>query len=174
MDLIWSRAESSLYVEPKNLVAHGLATAHEEVLNGRRRTVYTITAKGRRALRDWMAEPTSLPQLESEAMVRTFFAESGEKEDLLATIDALGEFGRSVRERLTAQVRGYLDNDGPFQDRWHLIGLGSRFLIEYAMLHERWARWAREEVSGWPTAGPEARARGPVILRETLRRSRSR
>ena len=46
----WPRAESKLYEEPKKLVAHGLARASSETVGKRRRTVYTITAKGRRAL----------------------------------------------------------------------------------------------------------------------------
>ena len=46
----WPRARSKLYEEPKKLVAHGLARATTEAVGRRPRTVYSITAKGRRAL----------------------------------------------------------------------------------------------------------------------------
>src|ERR1041384_4216871 len=49
----WPRTETRIYQEPRNLVAHGLATAHPEANGRRQRTVYTITTKGRRALADW-------------------------------------------------------------------------------------------------------------------------
>src|SRR5215831_13567826 len=50
----WPRTETRTYQEPRNLVAHGLATAHTETQGKRRRTVYTITSRGRRALADWL------------------------------------------------------------------------------------------------------------------------
>jgi len=46
---IWPRAQSKLYEEPKKLVAHGLARATDDPVGRRRRTRYTITAKGRPA-----------------------------------------------------------------------------------------------------------------------------
>src|SRR5680860_420577 len=44
---IWPRAQSKLYEEPKKLVALGFARASEEQVGKRRRTRYTITARGR-------------------------------------------------------------------------------------------------------------------------------
>src|SRR4051795_2587089 len=53
----WPRAESKLYEEPKKLVALGLARASAETVGRRPRTVYSITPKGRRALRAWVPQP---------------------------------------------------------------------------------------------------------------------
>ena len=39
----WPKSERLLYAEPKKLVEHGMATAHEESVGERSRTVYTIT-----------------------------------------------------------------------------------------------------------------------------------
>jgi PadR family transcriptional regulator AphA len=104
-------------------------------------------------------------------MIRVFFAEQGSKADLVATIDRMERFGEEVRARLLAQIEGYLAAGGPFAERWHVIGLGSRYLLDYAELNERWARWARTEVSGWSgdlsDAGP-----GPELLRENVRAHR--
>ncbi len=55
-------AESNLYAEPKKLIAHGFASAHSEPRGKRRRTVYSITPSGKRALADWLgtAAPSKL------------------------------------------------------------------------------------------------------------------
>src|SRR5210317_1466693 len=45
----WPKSERLLYAEPKKLVEHGLATAHNESVGQRNRTVYTITDAGRSA-----------------------------------------------------------------------------------------------------------------------------
>src|SRR5262245_24409070 len=60
----WPRAESRLYEEPKKLVAHGLARASAEMVGQRRRTIYTITPKGRRALAKWVPTPGEGPVIE--------------------------------------------------------------------------------------------------------------
>src|SRR4051794_21714115 len=83
----WPRAERTLYTEPKSLVAAGLATAHEERTGNRPRTVYTITAAGRRALRRWLGEPPAPPALEFEAMVKVFFADAGSLDQLRTTLE---------------------------------------------------------------------------------------
>src|SRR5918996_3732132 len=82
----WPRARSKLYEEPKKLVRHGLARASDETTGKRPRTVYTITAKGRRALRSWTAEPGTGPVLEFEQLMKVFFADNGSSEDLLRTL----------------------------------------------------------------------------------------
>ena len=58
---LWPRAQSKLYEEPKKLVAHGYAKATDDSVGRRRRTRYTITAKGRRALAAWLQEPGDGP-----------------------------------------------------------------------------------------------------------------
>src|SRR6516225_11580209 len=63
---IWPRAVSKLYEEPKKLVDHGYARASSEQNGQRARTVYAITAKGRRALASWLNEPGEGPVLEFE------------------------------------------------------------------------------------------------------------
>src|SRR5687767_11125264 len=70
LHFVWPRAESNLYAEPKRLVDAGLASAREEWQGERRRTVYSITADGRAALRAWLATPTAPPRLESEPHLR--------------------------------------------------------------------------------------------------------
>src|SRR5262249_6494605 len=91
LDYLWPRAQSNVYAEAKRLVAAGLAEARAEWSGERRRTVYSITDAGRRAITDWLTKPSSRPRFESEALMKVFFAENGTQEDLLSSIRALGE-----------------------------------------------------------------------------------
>src|SRR5687767_1624209 len=84
----WPRARSKIYEEPKKLVALGLARASAETVGQRPRTVYSITARGRRALEARVTEPGGAPSLEFEQLVQVFFAEIGSKANLLATLEA--------------------------------------------------------------------------------------
>jgi len=146
----WPRAESRLYEEPKKLVAHGLARASSELVGKRRRTVYTITAKGRRALAEWVPTPGAGPVLEFEQLIKVFFAEHGTKADLLATLAGVREWSD---ERLAAGVRvpeAYLSGNGPFPERLPWLILVGQFLLEFHLMIERWADWATEIVDTWP------------------------
>jgi len=56
---VWPRAESAIYREVKRLSTMGLLDGHKEHVGQRARTVYSITDKGREALREWLATPVS-------------------------------------------------------------------------------------------------------------------
>jgi PadR family transcriptional regulator, regulatory protein AphA len=173
MALVWPRAESAIYEEPKNLVAHGLARVSNRPAGKRTRAVYSITPAGRRALADWFRTEPSAPQLESEALLRVFFGETADRSDLVATIDSVGRFGETTRVRLVAQIQAYLDQDGPFPERWHVIGLGSRFLLGLAAWMEEWSAWAATEVADWPDTEP-GRDRAAEVLADSARLYRDR
>lgn len=146
----WPRAESKLYEEPKKLVAHGLARASSETVGRRPRTVYTITAKGRRAMAAWVPTPGDGPILEFEQLIKVFFAEHGTKEDLLTTIASVQGW---VDDRFLAGrdiPQGYLDGRGPFPERLPWLLLAGQFLTEFMLAVERWAEWATEVVEAWP------------------------
>lgn len=69
----WSLQHAQLYTEPERLAAAGYLTERREE-GGRRRRHYRITARGRRALRDWLAEPTEqLTELRDLALLKVFF-----------------------------------------------------------------------------------------------------
>ena len=110
-------SNAALYEEPKKLVAHGLARASSETIGKRPRTVYTITAKGRRALAKWVPTPGEGPVLEFEQLIKVFFAEQATKTDLLATLAGVREWSE---QRLGANARvpqACLDGKGPFPER---------------------------------------------------------
>lgn len=155
LTFFWPRAESVVYEEPKHLVEHKLARVSVEPRGLRRtRAVYSITPKGRRAFQRWLSEPSAPPQFESEALVRSMFAEQGTKDDLLQTLAGLRDHAHTLYRAQAAQAADYLRNGGPFPQRLHVIALNGRFILDYLTLLERWATWAEHEVQQWPDVKP--------------------
>lgn len=145
----WPRTERKLYDEPKRLVAAGLASADREMTGARPRTVYTVTARGRRALGRWLDEPPASPTLEFEGMVKLFFADSGTLEQLRSTLRAIAETAEERVRELEAKVEQNLGGDVPFPERLHLNSLGLRFQLDHERSIGEWARWAIDQTAGW-------------------------
>jgi DNA-binding PadR family transcriptional regulator len=69
----WTLQHAQLYSEPERLAKAGYLTEERE-RGGRRRKVYTITARGRQALEEWRAQPTdAIPELRAPALLKLFF-----------------------------------------------------------------------------------------------------
>lgn len=146
----WPRAESKIYEEPKKLVAHGLATATREYTGRRPRAVYTITDKGRNALRRWLDEPGQPPLVEFEGVVKVLFAEQGTKEQLLARLRSIREDAQRTQEEHVALAADLTRTGGPFPDRLHINELVFKYMWEQTETVIRWATWAEQEVARWP------------------------
>jgi DNA-binding PadR family transcriptional regulator len=149
----WPKSERHLYSEPKKLVTLGYATVHTESSGPRRtRSVYSITEAGREALAEWVTTTPSPPVFEAEAMLRLLFAEHGSVADLDAALERLKADTESLHAWSLRIVTGYLTGDDlPFPDRVHLSVLLATFELELFTLIERWAQFARTEISQWTT-----------------------
>jgi PadR family transcriptional regulator AphA len=147
----WPRAERKLYDEAKHLAAERLATSDRQMTGSRPRTVYGVTAKGRRALAQWLDEPPVPPTLEFEGMVKVFFADGGSLEQLRATLSSIAATSDERLVDLESKVEQNVSGDVPFPERLPLNSLGLRFLLDHERLVGRWARWALEETAGWRT-----------------------
>jgi DNA-binding PadR family transcriptional regulator len=150
MRRIWPRAQSKLYEEPKKLVAHGFARATDDSVGRRRRTRYTITAKGRRALAAWLQQPGEGPVLEFEQLLKISFSDSGTKADILANLDATRTWVLEQNEENLATGHAYLEGRGLFPQRAALNHLSGRFLTEFYATVARWVEWASDIVKDWP------------------------
>ncbi len=170
LGLMWPRAESKLYEEPKKLVAHGLAQASTEAVGQRSRTVYAITDEGRRALAEWLGEPGAGPAIEFEGLVKVFFSENGTRADLLASIGAAREWARQHGAQSHAIGTAYGQGEGPFPQRRAQQLLTARFLNDFYVTVAEWADWATSVVEGWPD-DPGQAVVDPAELDETTRRA---
>ena len=167
---MWPRATSKLYEEPKKLVDHGLARAADEQVGRRRRTVYAITPKGRRALAAWLHDPGEGPVLEWEQLVKVFFSDNGTKADVLATLDAARQWAQARGTQTAVVGHQYEDGGGPFPERSAQHNVSVRFLIDFYALVADWSRWAQAVVETWPD-DPRHAVPDDALRRENLERA---
>ena len=147
---VWPRAQSKLYEEPKKLVAHGYARATDDSVGRRRRTRYTITAKGRRALAEWLQEPGDGPILEFEQLLKISFADGGSKADIVTNLAATRAWVIDQNEENLATARAYLEGRSAFPERAALNQLAGRFLTDFYVMVAHWVGWASQLVEDWP------------------------
>src|SRR5919112_929547 len=72
--LDWA-GESQYYVEPKRLAKLGYLEARKEPGKTRERTVYTLTDKGMRALREYARTPARFVPVKSDLRLRLLIAD---------------------------------------------------------------------------------------------------
>ncbi len=156
LNRFWPRARSKLYEEPKKLLTRGLADATPGAHGRRPRTVYSITPAGRNALAGWLAAESADPVLESEHILKVFYAEHGSTQDLLATLTQLRAWAHELTLRNVQVGTSYLEGTGPYPERLAVLALTGRFLDDYLEAIDRWASWAAEIVAGWPPRPGEA------------------
>jgi PadR family transcriptional regulator, regulatory protein AphA len=69
----WAISYGQIYPELRHLAAADLVEA-AKAEGGRRRKVYRLTAKGRKALREWLAERPETFETRDEGLLKLFFA----------------------------------------------------------------------------------------------------
>jgi len=174
LNFIWPRANAGIYNEPKKLVAHGLATARVEPNAGRRRTIYEITGKGRRALTEWLARPNGEWSFASEAALQVFFADATGIDELQTSLRTLIERVRATYQIDQPLITRWLDEGPRFPGRLHFTAMMADLISSLTGAIDDWAsRWLRLSES-WPDTTlnsiNEAQAREILeSLRETLR-----
>jgi PadR family transcriptional regulator, regulatory protein AphA len=150
LGLFWPRAESGIYREPGKLVEHGYARSTVEHVGQRPRTRYAITAKGRRALAEWVPSPGDGPVIEFEQLVKVFFAEQATKADLLATLEGVRAWVESQAAATPGIPQEYLAGRGRYRERLPWLILAGKFLDDIEQTVDRWAQWAIGIVEQWP------------------------
>ena len=128
----------------------GTPARSDDSVGRRRRTRYTITAAGRRALAAWLRLPGDGPVLEFEQLLKISFADSGTKADILTNLDAARAWVAEQNEENLATARAYLDGQGLFPERAALNQLAGRFLTDFYVMVTRWVEWASGVVEDWP------------------------
>jgi DNA-binding PadR family transcriptional regulator len=89
--IFWTTSESHFYGEPKRLAKLGYLVAEKQPGRTGERTHYRLTARGRKALKDWLAEPAAMPRIQNEAAVKLLAADFADDETILASLAGLRE-----------------------------------------------------------------------------------
>jgi DNA-binding PadR family transcriptional regulator len=85
--IYYAVAASRLYAEPKRLEQLGYVTSEKRPGKTRERSFYTLTRKGREALRRWILEPPALPRIQNEAVPKLMSGDIlGDDEQLLESL----------------------------------------------------------------------------------------
>ena len=130
----WDAAESQWYAEPKRLHDLGYLDAREEPGRTRARTHYSLTAKGRKALGDWMREPAQFPRIQHEAVCRLLTADHLGETPVLESLKGLHADLAELRERLdAADARA---EEIPHRARY--LHLNHRLARRIVDAHEEW------------------------------------
>lgn len=129
--LYWGASVGGIYPELRRLERAGLLSVRDDPRGEGRRHAYRLTARGRRALLDWLTD-TSDPHLEmrNEALLRLRFAGVLEPEGQLELLRRM----RDAHERRREELQRLLDADR-FDDPLH------RLTIEFGV---GWNTWARD------------------------------
>jgi DNA-binding PadR family transcriptional regulator len=161
----WPRSGNMLYEIPKQLAASGWARDTEAMTGRRRRTVYHVTAAGRRAFKRWLAEPSSPPALEFEALVRVYLADQGSQQDLQRTLRRAHQQALEMQEFGGAIAHEFVPRGGPFPERLHVNALIFDFMWRYTEAIRTWAEWALAEVETWDSTAPQPARHDALMAR---------
>jgi PadR family transcriptional regulator, regulatory protein AphA len=72
----WAASYGQIYPELKKLEEAGLITGADASQGNRQRTVFKLTAKGRRSAKEWIESPPQVFELRDEGLLELFFAGS--------------------------------------------------------------------------------------------------
>jgi PadR family transcriptional regulator, regulatory protein AphA len=99
--LYYAGAASKVYEQPKRLERLGYLRSEKRPGKTRERTHYTLTEQGLAALREWLAQPSMFPRIQSEVAARVLASDLALDEGaVVASIQAL----REEIEQLAAQI----------------------------------------------------------------------
>jgi DNA-binding PadR family transcriptional regulator len=134
----WNFPHSQFYAEPPRLVELGLLDEEREA-EGRRRRVYSLTPAGRKALDDWVREPTGeQPQIRDTGLLKLFFGDGMNADEIAALARAQEQAHRgrlavyeSIVDTVTnpnhaAVVRAGLLHEQTFADFWREVAATPR------------------------------------------------
>ena len=84
--IFYAVAASRLYAEPKRLERLGYVRSEKRPGKTRERSFYTLTRKGRDALRRWIVEPPSLPRIQNDAVPKLIAGDILDDDNRLADV----------------------------------------------------------------------------------------
>jgi DNA-binding PadR family transcriptional regulator len=125
----WTLNHAQLYAEPDRLVEGGYLTVERED-GGRRRKLYEVTAAGRQALEEWLANPSDeFTELRDLGLLQLFFG---------ADPRAVAEVQLRIHGEALASYEALHASAGEWPE-------GPRLVLESGIGHEReWLRfWKR-------------------------------
>jgi DNA-binding PadR family transcriptional regulator len=98
----WAASYGQIYPELKRLAERGLIEPESASEEGRRRTTFRITERGREAFAAWIRDPETTHELRDEGLLKLFFAGVLDREDAIAALEATRKTAVRKHEALLA------------------------------------------------------------------------
>jgi DNA-binding PadR family transcriptional regulator len=99
----WTASYGQIYPELKRLRKAGLVRAKEEPRGKVKRTVYSLTPKGERALHEWLTDSENVIfEVRDEGLLRLFFGDVLSREEVLANLRMQRQLFEMVLDRFRA------------------------------------------------------------------------
>jgi PadR family transcriptional regulator, regulatory protein AphA len=140
----WDAAPSQWYAEPKRLAEHGYLDARKTPGRTRERTHYTLTARGRDALTEWVRTPATLPRIQNEPVIRLLAADLVPPEAVLEGLEGM----RPGLDDARASVSEAQERRGALAHRAHLLEVNHRYAARLLALQEEWLEEAERALGG--------------------------
>jgi DNA-binding PadR family transcriptional regulator len=137
----WAASYGQIYPELKQLAKAGLVKGESDPRGGRKRTVYTLTAAGRKELRRWLEQPPEVFELRDEALLKLFFSGAASPDAAIAALAAKRRHHEDKLEKLRAIEPMARAADDPFP---YMVLRHGMELSEWTV---DWCRRAERELS---------------------------
>jgi DNA-binding PadR family transcriptional regulator len=159
----WAASYGQIYPELKKLEKAGLIAGDDSSQGGRQRTTFKLTAKGRRAAREWIGGPPEVLEIRDEGLLMLFFAGSIEPQRAAEIARERAATSRAKAAELRA-IAAQVDEHGTPEGVDAQPDAGSMAVLRYGIEMSEWtAEWferAAEDLEKATAGGSVAVARG--------------
>ena len=144
LSYFWSESYGQIYPILKNLAKQGLATRSIEKQTGKPdRHIYALTAKGRKALQDWMIQPVGRQIGRHEILLKLFFGQQISLADNIRQVEQFRKLQSQKLKEITA-AKAMLEadyKDNPNLPYWLMT-------VRYGQYVNRaYIRWSDESLA---------------------------
>ena len=139
--LYWTAADSHYYAEPKRLEQLGLLTSETAPGQTTERRVYRLTAAGEEAVAAWIEEPTPVPRIQNEAIVRLLGSDLGDEAAVVRSLLAM----RAELDAIDALLAQGREEKASLPHRARALELVHRLGSDTVELYRRWLDEVEQE-----------------------------
>jgi DNA-binding PadR family transcriptional regulator len=137
----WAASYGQIYPELKKLEKAGLITGDDSSQGARQRTTFKLTAKGRRAAREWIDAPPEVLETRDEGLLMLFFAGSIDPERAAEIARERAAMSRAKAVQLRA-IWDAVDAAGQPEGAASEPDIGSMTVLRYGIEMSEWtAEW---------------------------------
>ena len=140
----WPRVESRIYTEIKNLEKHELAQSEKQQQGGRSRSVYSINAQGKQALKNWLQTSAGSMRIEYETLLQLAFSDVGKAGLTETLIDRVEQQTlEDIQVTIETCEKTMEQQTWATSDTGHLHVLTIKFVNGMSEARLNWAKHAR-------------------------------